>query len=163
MFCGPTIKQSQEIALLVILLLIAALIRWVPADIRLPTLILEIDLRLIQRRVEQVLGVIPHPGPCGRANRQPVQPQGVSLGDPVLRVQRQELGPRLHLAAIGHVALELGDDQRQTGDFGGKVAQLDPAEVGLGHIGLAIRLAPALVDHRLDRPHFLVGDDEEVA
>jgi hypothetical protein len=66
----------------------------------------------------------------GRADAQPVQPQRVAAGDPVLVSQRQELGQGQLLPAIEHVALVLGDDQRQARDLRRKVAQFDAPKVG---------------------------------
>ena len=53
--------------------------------------------------------------------------------------ERQELGQRLLLPAIEHVALILGDDQRQARDLGREVAQLDAAKVGQRDFGCAGR------------------------
>ena len=93
-------------------------IRRIAADVRLAAFILEIDLRLIERRMKQVVGVMLHARPGRRADAQPVEPQGIAAGDPVLRVERQELGQRLLLAAIEHVALIFGDDEREARDLG---------------------------------------------
>ena len=71
-----------------------------------------------------------HPRSRRRADAQPVEPQGVAAGDPVHGIKRQELRQGFLLTAIGHVALILGDDQRQPRDLGGEVPQLDPAIVG---------------------------------
>ena len=113
--------------------------------------------------MKQVVGLELHHRAGGRADRQPVEPKRIALGDPVHGIERQEPGQRLLLAAMKHVALELGDDQRQPGDLGGEVAQLDPAEVGQGNVGTALGLAPAAIDLGLDLAHLLVGDDKEVA
>ena len=107
----------------------------IPADIRLSAFILEVDLRLIERRVEQIIGMKFHAGPGRRADAQPVEPQGVAAGNPVLGVERQELGQGLLLAAIEHVALKLGDDEGEARDLGGEVAQFDAAEVGERDLG----------------------------
>jgi hypothetical protein len=113
--------------------------------------------------VKQVVGVMLDAGSGRRADAQPVQPQGIAAGDPILGIERQELGEGQLLAAIEHVALVFGDDQRQARDLGREVAQLDPPEVGEGDVAASVRLAAPPVDLRLDRPHFLVGDDQEVA
>jgi len=83
----------------------------VPADKGLAALVFEIDLRLSEWCVKQVVGVMLDAGSRRWANGQPIQPQGIAAGDPVVGVERQELGQRLFLAAIEHVALILGDDQ----------------------------------------------------
>ena len=43
------------------------------------------------------------------------------------------------------------------------MAEFDAAEIGERNFGGALGLAAAAVDLRLDRAHFLVGDDEEIA
>ena len=45
------------------------------------------------------------------------------------RVERQKLGQGQLLPAIEHVALVLGDDEREARDFGREVAQLDAAKI----------------------------------
>ena len=98
-----------------------------------------------------------------RADAQPVEPQGIAAGNPVHGVKRQEFRQGFLLSAIGHVALILGDDQRQPRDLGGKVAQLDPSEVGDRNFRAPVGLVSPFVDLGLDGTHFLVGDDKEVA
>ena len=102
-------------------------------------------------------------GSGGPAKTQPVEPQGVAAGDPVLTVERQEFGQRLLLPAIEHVALIFGDDQRQTGNLCRKIAQFDAAKIGEGNVAASVRLAAPPIDLRLDLPHLLIGDDEEIA
>ena len=102
----------------------------ISADIGLPAFILEVDLRLIERRVKQVVGVMLHARSRGRANAQPIQPQRIAASDPVLRVERQKLGQSLLLSAIEHVALKFRDDEGEASNLGREVAQLDPAKVG---------------------------------
>ncbi len=82
--------------------------------------------------------VMLHAGPRRRTDAQPVQPQGVAAGDPVLRVERQKLGQSFLLSAIEHVALKLGDDEREARDFGREVAQLDAAKVGQRNFGAPV-------------------------
>ena len=53
---------------------------------------LEVDLGLIERGVKQVLGVMLDAGSRRGADAQPVQPQRVATGDPILLIKRQELG-----------------------------------------------------------------------
>ncbi len=98
-----------------------------------------------------------------RTDTQPVQPQGIAAGDPILGAERQELGEGQLLAAIQHVALILGDDKRQARDLGREVAQFDAPEVGQGNVAAPVRLAAPLVDPVLDRPNLLVGNDQEIA
>src|SRR5690242_580224 len=77
-------KDETEFGFLFRRLAFGAAIRWIPADISLPAFILEIDLRLIQRHLKQVIAAslrLVFPG--GRADAQPVEPQGVAGGDPV--------------------------------------------------------------------------------
>src|SRR4051794_25172548 len=83
-------------------------------------------------------------------------------GDPVGGFEREKLGKGELLAAIEHVTLILGDDEGEAGDFAGKAAELDAAEVGLRDVGLALGLTATAVDLRFDGAHFLVGDDEEI-
>ena len=98
-----------------------------------------------------------------RADAEPIESRGVAAGNPVLGLERQEFDPRLFLAAIQHVALVFGDDQSEARDLGREIAQLDTSEIGERDFGTAPGLAAPLVDFGLDRPHLLVGDDEEVA
>jgi hypothetical protein len=58
-----------------------------------------------------------------------LQPESIAAGDPVLCVERQELGQRLLLAAIEHIALVLSDDQGEPRDLSGKVTKLDAPEI----------------------------------
>ena len=57
---------------------------WIATDVCLSAFVLEVDLRLIERRVKQVIGMMLHARSGRRADAQPVQPQGVAAGDPVL-------------------------------------------------------------------------------
>jgi hypothetical protein len=141
----------------------AAQIRRIAADIGLAAFVLEVDFRLIQRRVEQIIGHQLHARARGRADAQPIQPQGVAANNPVLRVQRQKLRQRILLPAIQHVALELGNDERQPRNLCRKVAQLDAAEVGQRNLAAQGAFRPGAVDLGLDLAHLLVGDDQEVA
>ena len=93
--------------------------------------------------MKQVVGLIFHARSRRRADAEPIEPQGIAAGDPVLRVERQKLGQRVLLAAIEHVALILGDDQRKARDLGRKIAQLDPAKIGQRNFGAPIRLRRA--------------------
>ena len=98
-----------------------------------------------------------------RADAQPVEPQRIAAGDPVLRVKRQKLGQRFLLSAIEHVALKFRDDEGEARDLGREVAQLDAAKVREWNFGAPVRLAAPLVDLGLDRAHLLVSNDEEIA
>ena len=119
------------------------MIRRIAADVRLSAFILEVDLRLIERRVKQVIGLMLHARSRRRADAQPIQPQRVAAGDPVLRVERQKLGQSFLLPAIEHVALKLGDDEREARDLGREVAQLDAAKVRERNFGAPVRLRRA--------------------
>src|SRR5271166_4094467 len=77
------------------------------------------------------------------ARAQPVEPKGVAASDPVFGFERQELGQRLLLSTIEHVALILGADKSEPRDLGGEVAQLNSPEIGERDVALApILLAP---------------------
>ena len=97
-------------------------------------------------QAEQIIPPHLHPRPSRRADRQPVQPQRIAAGDPILAVQRQEISRRFSLTPVQHVALIFRDDQRQTGDGGGEILQLDAAEIGQGDLGPPVGFAPAAVD-----------------
>ena len=45
----------------------------------------------------------------------------------------------------------------------GEMTQLDPPKIRQRDVGPPLRLAAALVDLRLDRPHLLVSDHQEIA
>lgn len=96
------------------------------------------------------------------ADGQPVESEGVPAGNPVLGLQWEEVVERLLLPTIEHIALELGDYQRQASDLGGEVPQFDAAEVGEWDLSLPPALPASLVDLVLDLPHCLIGDDQEV-
>ena len=65
----------------------------IPADVRLTAFVLEVDLRLIERRAEQVIGLQLHARSRRRADAQPVEPQRVAAGDPVLARRAAETRP----------------------------------------------------------------------
>ena len=152
--CGCSDHARARSAFCPLVLPLTSSIRRVPANVRLPALVLEIDLRLIQRRVKQIVGVQLHARPGRRADAQPVEPQGVAAGDPILCVKRQEVLQSLLLSAIEHVALKLGDDKREARDLGREVAQFDAAKVGEREFGAAVGLAAPLVYLGLDRRAF---------
>ena len=64
----------------------------IPADISLPAFILEINLRLVERRAEQIVGTELHACSGRRADAQPIEPQSIATSDPVFRFERQKLG-----------------------------------------------------------------------
>jgi hypothetical protein len=97
-------------------------VRWISANVGLAAFVLEIDLRLIDRRVKQVISMLLHPGPRRGANAKPIQSQGVSAGDPVFGIERQEILKGFFLAAIEHVALIFRDDESEARDLGWEVA-----------------------------------------
>ncbi len=68
--------------------------------------------------------------PLGVHQAEPIQPQGIAAGDPVLRVERQEVLQGFLLSAIEHVTLKLGDDESKPRDLCWKVAQFDAAKIG---------------------------------
>jgi hypothetical protein len=53
-------------------LIYTSLIRWIPTNISFPALVLEVDLRLIERCMEQIVSMMLYPSPCGWANAQPI-------------------------------------------------------------------------------------------
>jgi len=67
----------------------------------------------------------------------------MTASNPILGVKRQKIAPGFLLAAIEHVALIFGDDQRQTRNLGGEIAQFDAAKIGERNVRPAIRLASA--------------------
>ncbi len=144
-------------------LLVVTEIWRIAADIRFPTLILKIDLRLIDWSVKQIIGVVCYARPGWRADAQPIQPQRIAAGDPVHRIQWQKILQRLLLATVQHVALIFSDDQRQARDLGRKISQLDAAKIGQRDVAAPVGLTPALVNLSLNRPHLLIGDDQKVA
>src|SRR4051794_1711067 len=91
-------KYGANIRLLRRILFLSFDVRRIPADVRLPALILEIDLGLIERCVKQIIGVMFNAGSGRWADAEPVEPQRVAAGDPVLGIERQELGQCLLLA-----------------------------------------------------------------
>ncbi|KQP11345.1 hypothetical protein ASF28_10010 [Methylobacterium sp. Leaf99] len=78
-------------------------------------------------------------------------------------VEWQEILKCLLLAPIEHVALVLGDDKRQASDLGRKISQLDATEVRQRNFRAPVGFLTTVVDVRLNGPHFLVGDDQEIA
>src|SRR5437588_3853086 len=66
------------------------------------------------------------------------------------------------MATIEHIALKLGDDEREARDFRGKIAQLDAAKVRFWNFGAPIHFFAPLVDLGLNRAHFLVSNDEKI-
>ena len=62
-------------------------IRRISTNICFPARILEIDLRLIDQRDEQIVRMHPHPRPGRRANAQPVQTRGAVLKTPILNFE----------------------------------------------------------------------------
>jgi hypothetical protein len=84
-----------------------------------------------------------HARPRGRADAQPVQPQALPQVIQFMASSGRNSRKRLLLAAIEHVALVLGDDQRQARDLGREVAQLDPAKVGERDVAVGARLSAA--------------------
>src|SRR5699024_6790292 len=99
-------------------------------NISFSTFVLEFNFSLIQWRFKQIVRVHLHARTGGRADGQPIQPQSIAAGDPVVVRQGEEFAQGFLLAAVAHVALVFGDDQRQAGDFGGEVAYFDATEVG---------------------------------
>src|ERR1019366_5285736 len=83
----------------------------VATEVRLSTLIREIDLRLIEWCVEQIVTEQLHAGPGWRTDAQPIHSQRVAARDPILRIERQKLRQRLFLSTVDQVALKLGDDE----------------------------------------------------
>jgi hypothetical protein len=82
------LEDTCHIFFLASCLLPTSLIRRVPADIGLSALILEVDLCLVERRMKQVAGVMFHAGSGRRTDAEPIEPQGVAAGDPVLGIER---------------------------------------------------------------------------
>src|SRR5216684_4609727 len=97
------------------------------------------------------------------ADAQPIQPQRIAARDPILSIERKKLGQRFLLPAIEHIALKFRDDEREAGNLGRKVAQLNSPEVRQRNVRTSVRFTATLVDLSLDRAHLLVGDDKEVA
>ena len=118
----------RQVFFLIWRLIATTFVWWIPAYVCLPSLVLEIDLRLIQWRRKQIVTKQLHCRSCRRADAQPIQPQRVVAGDPVLLIQRQELLDRFLLAKIEHVALIFGDDECEPRDLSWKVTQFDPPE-----------------------------------
>ena len=85
------IKDPGEVYFLFRSLRLTAFVRRVPTNISFPALILKVNLRLIQWRLEQIIGAVLHAFPRRRADAQPVEPQGVAAGDPVGGFEREEL------------------------------------------------------------------------
>src|SRR3546814_18261253 len=75
--------------------------------------------------------------PSWRANAQPIEPQSIATSNPILRIEWQELSQRQLRAAIQHVALELGDNERQPRDLGGEWAQFNTTKIGEGDVAFA--------------------------
>src|SRR6266567_1726180 len=66
------------------------------------------------------------------------------------------------MPAIEHVALKLGDNEREASDFGRKIAQLDATKVRLWNFGAPIHFPAPFIDLGLNRAHFLVSNDEKI-
>ncbi len=96
-------EHSEEIAFLLVRLVLGPLIRRIAADISLPTLILEIDLRLIERRLKQIIGADLDTRSGRRADAQPIEPQRIAASDPVRVIQGQKLGEGELLTTIKYV------------------------------------------------------------
>ena len=64
----------------------------ISTNVSLATLILEIDLCLIQWCAEQIIGLQFDAGARRGADAQSVQSQRVATGDPILLIKRQKLG-----------------------------------------------------------------------
>ena len=95
--------------------------------------------------MKKVVGMVLHTSSSRRADTQPIQPEGITAGDPVLAIERQEVGERLLLAAIKYVALEFGDNQREARDLCREVAQFDAAKIGERDVAVALALAAPAV------------------
>src|SRR5437870_2597467 len=67
------------------------------------------------------------------------------------------------MPAIEHVALKLRDDEREARDFRRKIAQLYAAKIRLWNFGAPVHFSAPFVDFGLNRPHFLVSNDEKIA
>src|SRR3546814_20242406 len=88
--------------------------------------------------------------PSWRANAQPIEPQSIATSNPILRIEWQELSQRQLRAAIQHVALELGDNERQPRDLGGEWAQFNTPKIGEGDVAFAPGFPPSPVNLGLD-------------
>ena len=75
----PT-KNKRHILLLRLRLFPRPFELWIPADVGLATLILEVDLRLIERGAKQVVASKVHAGSRRRADAKPVQSQRFAAG-----------------------------------------------------------------------------------
>lgn len=133
--------------------------RRLSSNIGFATFVLKIDLRPIERRIEQIIGHEFHAVAGGRADAEPIEPERIAAGDPV---ERQELGQGLHLPSIEHIALVLGNDERKPGDLRREIVQFDAAEICQRDFRSKVRFTTPPVDLCLDGPHFLVGNDEEI-
>jgi hypothetical protein len=100
--------------------------------------------------MKQVVGVVLYARPSWRADAQPVKPQRIAAGDPVLRVEWQEILQGFLLAAIEHVALKLRDDEREARHLCGEVPQLDTPKIGQRNFRAPIDLGAPPVDLGLD-------------
>jgi hypothetical protein len=74
--------------------------------------ILEVDLRLVEWCMKQVVGLTPDGRTRRRADAEPVEPQSIATSDPIVRIKRQKLPQCLFLASIKRVTLKLGDRRR---------------------------------------------------
>ena len=111
-------KQHSHVILLLSTSVQTTQIRWVSANIGLAAFILEINLALVQRRVEQVIAVKLDAGlACGRADGEPVQSQGIAASNPICFLQREEERESFALPHIKLVALIFRDDQREAGNL----------------------------------------------
>jgi hypothetical protein len=127
------VARCLHVFLLSFCLFSSTLELWITADVRFSAFILEVDLRQIERRAEQVIGSQFYTRACRRADGQPVKPERIATGNPILGVKRQELRQSFFLASIQHVALKFRDDEREARNLGREVAQLDPAKVREGN------------------------------
>ena len=78
-FLLDTLEDEFEVSFLLLLLSLAPTERRIPTDIRLPTLVLEINLRLIERGLKKIVfGQFDAAGARRRAHLQPIQSQRVA-------------------------------------------------------------------------------------
>ena len=137
-------KKVAKVGLLLVSLPCDSQIRRIPADVGLAAFVLEVDLRLIERRAETghrpaCFTPVPVGGQMLSQSSRRALPQVIQF----CASSGRNSAKRFLLPAIEHVALKLRDDERQARDLGRKVAQLDAAKIGQRNFGAAVRLRRA--------------------
>src|SRR6202035_582316 len=94
----------------------------IPTDVCFSARVFEIDLCLVKRRTEKVVGPQLHADTSWRTDAQPIKSERVAAGNPVVRSKRKEFCQRQFLSPVQKVALVFGNNEGKARDFGREVA-----------------------------------------